>query len=492
MTSVFSRLRLGSAVAVIADSGNLQAENIFGAASSVDPANYYVPGTGNPAVSTADYYHMDGLYWFRPYDLTQFGSAGTTLATANGRYFWICSPDHPSSNYGWTDAQDFMGGYSSDPGVLPERLTLLFRYSNLILRGGTEQWVLYQAPYLVYNPDDATYPFYIYAEGAVLGGAAASPHTVATQHEQGLARSTDLSTWVMFGPSHFNDAFLDWSSFQRVVRTDATHWYSVGLSSDNDAYGGFGKWTSSDGQSFTQVTNLLHEVVGNSVMGFADTITSIGGQTYALVREDNYNQPPYGAQLYARGSLAGGSVRQGMYVSLVPVDANWNAITVPSVVRVSDAYAGTYPGPTYLQNVAGYEENGVLHIYATKGFVPSSANQGLVDSVPYASGGGLWQQNVDYYTYITDASAAAAAAPCGVTASCVAGVVTLSWYDALPSNTYRVYRGTSSGTQATLVGDVTGIITTDSPTVGSQYWYKVVTLQSGTERASRVVNTYVS
>jgi hypothetical protein len=70
--------------------------------------------------------------------------------------------------------------------------------------------------------------------------------------------------------------------------------------------------------------------------------------------------------------------------------------------------------------------------------------------------------------------------------------VTLNWYDALPSQTYRIYKGSTSGTQATLVGNVTGLTTTDSPTAGQQWWYKVVTLNSGTEEGSRVVHCYVS
>ena len=58
------------------------------------------------------------------------------------------------------------------------------------------------------------------------------------------------------------------------------------------------------------------------------------------------------------------------------------------------------------------------------------------------AGGGLNEQFVDYYTYIYNATAAAAHAPVGVTASCAsAATVTISWYDALPHQSYRVLQG---------------------------------------------------
>ena len=38
------------------------------------------------------------------------------------------------------------------------------------------------------------------------------------------------------------------------------------------------------------------------------------------------------------------------------------------VIRLSSRYAGIYPGPTYLINVVGYVEDGILHIYAEAGY----------------------------------------------------------------------------------------------------------------------------
>jgi hypothetical protein len=108
------------------------------------------------------------------------------------------------------------------------------------------------------------------------------------------------------------------------------------------------------------------------------------------------------------------------------------------------------------------------------------------------SGGGLNEQYVDCYAYVFDATAAQASAPCGVKASCTGGVVTISWDDVPSGRTYRVKRGTDGVTFGTTVGDVTGTSTTNSPTVGSVYYYQVTSLHGGVEQASRVVSTYVS
>lgn len=543
---------------------NLKVFNIFGVAPTVQPSSYYTPGIGNPAVSTADYYHMDGLQWMRPYDLTDAacGSAGSTIAAANGRYFWIASPDHPSDTFGWADAQNFMGGFSSDPGVLPATLYNLFLYNNNVASapvavvtgsisgttltvtavtsgtvsqlstvagtgvtagtvitntpgsgtGGTGTYVvnisqtvtstaltiaqlnfqLYQAPIFVCNPDDGSFPFYIYAEGAAVSSS--------IQHEQGYAKSADLTTWTLGGPSMINPTFTQWSSFQRPVRNGANDWTSTGLKSyfSPNAFGN-GVWSSTDGKTFAQASNLLFNscIPPNPpvyALGAADPSTCFANTN----REFYFSAAPYftaSAVLYTytKEGSGNGDTTGGNSVVRVPIDAStFDVLTSPTRTQISSSYGGLYPGPTYLAGVNAYVEDGVAHIYSQVGFPPSSSAQGLVSGAPYTQGGGLWQQKLDYYTEIVNATTAAAAAPVGVIASCAAGVASISWYNALPNNTYRVYKGTSAGTQATLVGDVNGFSTNDTPTANSQTWYKVVTLQSGTERQNRVVHVYCS
>jgi hypothetical protein len=470
----------------------LMRANLQGPTTAPDPSIYYnpAPGVGDPAISTADYYLSNGCYWFRCYDLDTMGTPGATVKAANNgnRYVWLNSADHPNTSQSWQDSWSFGVGFSNDPGVPPDKFNIIIWWNNSISVTGNTTFQQYHAPYLFYNPDDATYPFYIYSEAS----------SVELQHEEGLTRSTDLTlaNSVQYGPTHVTPGFSAWSSFQRVWRNGPGDFASFGLSwqgSSPGSYGGFGVFTSTDALSFTKSTTNVHDVVGNSSFIYAGSdLVNIGGQNYALATEALYNQPPYGGQLYAVGAMAAGTIRLAQYVSLVPVDASFNGLSSPAVIRISEAHTGLYPGPTYLQVVVGYQEDGLLHAWALRGFYTSAANLFTASGKPFMLAGGLNQELVDYYVYPYDATLAVAAAPVGVVASCAAGVVTVSWYDALPNNTYRVYKGTSSGTQATLVGDVAGTSITDSPTPGQQWWYKVVTLESGTERKNRVVHVYAS
>jgi hypothetical protein len=189
--------------------------------------------------------------------------------------------------------------------------------------------------------------------------------------------------------------------------------------------------------------------------------------------------------------LNSGGSGEDTYATLVAIDSSKNFLSSPAPIRLTNAYNQVYPGPTQVQGIGGYKEDGILHFFVNRGFPTSGSSYGLANGT-YAQGGGLWQQFVDRYRFIYDATLAADAAPVGVKAICASGVVTLSWDNALPNQTYRVYKGSSSGTQATLVGDVTGTSTTHSPTVGQQWWFKVVTLNAGVEKSSRVVHCYVS
>jgi len=346
---------------------------------------------------------------------------------------------------------------------------------------------LYQNPFLVCNPDDASFPFYVYAEGAAS----------AVQHEEGLIKSADLVTWTSEVPTHVTPVFDAWSSYQRPVRDGVNSWHSTGFEVNYLATGnifGRSKWTSTDGKIWTPGSTAFNSCVpssSSSPAGSADKCTN--GLLYGP--EAAPDSITLGAQAWGIGKIDTyvSSVRNGsQWVGRVPIDASFNVLNSPSPVNVSAAYAGSYPGPTYLQAGFGYVEDGIAHYYGLVGFLNSSSVLGLVDAATYANGGGLWQEGIDYYTEIIDATAAVNAAPVGVKASCDTSTVTLSWFDALPNRTYRVYRGTTAGTQATLIGDVTGTTITDTPTGGSVYYYKVVTLNAGVEKQSRIVSTYAS
>lgn len=541
---------------------NLRQQNVFGLTGSAwaDTGNYYTPGTGSPAVSTADYYHQNGVAWMRPYDLTasDCGSAGASIAASRGRYVWVTSPDHPGGNYSWNGGNGFRLGFSSDPGVLPDRLELFYpetitasataatftgsisgttltasSVSGLITNeghatllgtgvtanttitsqltgtyggAGTYQvsisqtvastsmtanqtnYNLYQNPILVCNPDDASFPFYVYAEGAAS----------SVQHEQGLIKSADLVTWTSPVPSHVTVAFANWSSYQRPVRDGAGSWHSTGFEVSYPQNGNAfsrSRWTSTDGRIWSPAATTINQCLPTSAQS-GGTVDCTGTNVISVGQEAAPDTITVGAQTWAMSAMSTftGGVRVGsQWVGRAPIDANFNTLDSPSRVNVSSAYAGVYPGPTYLQAASGYIEDGVAHYWGLVGFPNSSTLFGLVDAATYANGGGLWQQALDYYTEIVDVTAAAGAAPVGVRASCASSTVTLSWYDALPTQTYRVYRGTTAGSQTTLVGDFTGTSATDTGfTPNSVAYYKVVYLNGGTEKKNRVVSTYCS
>jgi len=115
-------------------------------------------------------------------------------------------------------------------------------------------------------------------------------------------------------------------------------------------------------------------------------------------------------------------------------------------------------------------------------------------SITVATCGGLWQQGLDYYTEIVDPTAAAGAAPVGVRASCASSTATINWYTGVtPTDTMRLYYGTTAGSQATLVGDFSGGTATYSGmALNAVGYYNLVYLNGGVEQKNRVVSTYCS
>lgn len=636
-----------------ASNPNLRQENVFGLTGSAWQSftGNYTPGLGNPAVSTDDWYHSNGVYGMRPYDLLDpaCGATGASIAASRGRYVWPVAPDHGAGSASvWNGSFYFRLGYSNDPGVLPSRaetviyninvptttapiatftgsisgttLTVAAPVIGLItndnhatlsgsgVTGGTliasqssgtagkdgtyvvsvsqtvsstamtasqASYGIYQDPYIVCNSDDPTYPFYLYAEGAANG----------VQHEEGVIKSSDLITWTPAVPSHVGLTFNSWSSFQRVKRTSAGVWESVGFQVGYPQNGGAfsrSKWTSTDGLAWDPGTTTLNGCIpASSQVG---TTTSCTGTSKYIETSSSPYTLTQGANQWVQGRINSYSsgIRQGsQWVGRAAVDSGMNVIDSPAAVNVSSAYAGVYPSQSYVQNVSGYVEDGIAHYYALTGWPISSQNWGTVRYAPYQNGGlcssvpvangtqgyfrvagsisgttltvtsvpvnsvviggliyngginlgtstyitgqingtpggagdytvsisqtvgastfdgalcgGLWQQGLDYYTEIIDAGAAAGAAPVGVRVSCAASTASLTWYDSLPTQTYRLYRGTSAGSQPTLVGDFTGTAATDSGmTPNAVTWYKLVYLNGGVEQRDRVVSTYCS
>ena len=441
-------------------------------------------------------------------------------------------------------------------------------------------YFLYNDPQLICNPDDATNPFYIYAEGQANGSG------TALQHEMGMIKSADLITWGNMTPTHISKNFNSWSSFQRINRIGTGNWeskgYQVGYNINGNIFAR-STWTSTDGVFWQPGTTNLNQCLPSTAQnGTQDNCTG------AAIKFSSA-QSPYtvtvGGTPWVIGSLntVNGSTRVGnQWVGRASVNSNQSVTTTPTQVNISSPIAGNYPGPNYLQTTTGYVEDGIAHYYGVRGWTisdslwfvttqvpynnggrckaipPANGNEGYFDFIGTVSGttltvnsvttnsiqdntniyggaitsasntkivtqltgspgsigtyqlsnsftisspisffgiacGGLGQQAMDYYTEIVDAPAANGAAPIGVTASCAASVSSLNWFDALPTNTYRLYRGTTAGSQTTLVGDFTGTTATDTGmTLNSITYYKLVYLNGGVEQKNRVVSTYCS
>lgn len=514
---------------------NMVERSLFASNAPTLPySQWYVPGNGSPAISTSDYYLTNGFYWSKPYDLDAMGSDGATIKTREGgyRYVWIICSDHVGDFVG---SQDVFAAYSNDPQVLPEPTTMwpVIPYPSTVnitdQNGNTQNnYTPYQTPHLVYNPDDATNPFYIYMEG--------SSTSNAKQHELTLIKSPDLRTSTVLGPTIPTTTFTGWSSYGQPTRLGTNSWevYCFGKTDGSPVTLATYRYTSTDGWVWTADYTTQRAKWG--------PFATFGGKDYVLTQPSTSPDYVVWAELNASKQYSG---------PLINISA---AFEDPNTA---------YPWQTLLQDQQMYVEDGIASIYVSRGFPVSNHDRtnigpylgnsphiyqvtadvsgttfnvtsfpaGMPPLAPpfrigrsdktyitgYGTGsggvgtytlnnnlgtissqtfdiytnGGLWHQFVDQYFYILDSTTAASAAPLGVKASCTNGTVTIQWNNCLPHQNYRVYRGTTSGTQATLVGNVTGTSITDTPTPGSQYFYKVVTMNV-TEQKSRVVSVYCS
>lgn len=628
---------------------NLRVQGVFSSPTTVQPSQYYVPGTGRPAVSTAQYYHTQGLFWFKPVDLTATacGTAGANIAAKYGRYAWVLTPDHNNVLlYPWLDSIDIYVGFSNDPEIAPATVTPILRSNNVLASGpgasitgtissttltatvtagaitigdsltgsgvtanthitaagtgtggsgtytldqsstvssptsmtaNTVNWSYNYFPYLDCNPDDATNPFYLYGQ-----------YCDASCFQNGLLQSTGLDgngnpslyNWTMYGNTTRLLGDPANARAEQPMRTGVNTWlmygtlfnYPVGMVNGN------GQWASTDGKFFTpsNMSNTCLPVVSSGSAACGDNHSSFAAYFPAFSINGSMQQYVGASE---QAGLINGTNTLGEYLTHVPVDSSFNVLASPSYTRISDQFAGLFPGPTYVSDVATYVEDGIAHYYAIRGFfvclqaagcvsqqkVPGSVVQaiaspsstgasvlhmqsvagitqymnvtGLANSTtlpgfPYTYvasisgndinlctmtstfcdtpatisataatndkfqfyGGGLAQQFLDIYSEIVDSTAAANAAPVGVQVSCANGTSILTWQNALPNTTYRLYYGFTPTSQPNLVGDINGTSTTHTPNLQTPQivYYKLVTLNSGTEEKSRVVSTYVS
>ena len=449
--------------------------HVFGMDPS-DPTQYLVPGNGAPAVSTSGFYNSLGLYNFRPYDLDQMGSVGAAVKAANGgrRYAWVHSADHPNFGYGWRGGTCLRIGYSFQPWDFPRKTSEIIYIDNVwedsthpSAGGG---YKTYEFPTVFYNPDDPDgLPIYIYVEA----GAGSAPNVTS------LWRSADFVNFTVKGVSHWPGEF---SSFVRYAKRNGTNDFTtISLSRPSAGITGAinAVWSSTDGFNYSSSYTAL--------AGFQGGANDPTGSSYGIGLIFQV-----GAQLYAIGNerTAGGA-----YGCIFPITAGFEK-TSATKYRITSLYSATgLAGPNWLQETPGLYEDGILYGLPTCGFpgdVGTTAGSQGRGGAPYSLGGGLDHQFVDKIVVRCDDAAARLAAPVGMSVSAAGGVATVGWKDALPQNTYRLYYGTDATTQATLVGDYSGVTSaTFSPGTG-RVWCKLVTLDGGVERKARVLSVYVS
>ena len=250
----------------------LQVSGVFSAGTTaLDPKDYYTPGNESPAVSTADYYHMHACQFLRPYDLDAMGSAGAAVKAANGnnRYVWFMAAEHPEGGTGiWRDSMGFKIGFSNDPGVLPPVAIDVIPANNQFTGSpdtpGADGYVMISdmAPSsLVYNPDDADFPFYLYTQGL--------PNHGVRGTQSVMWKSSNMFDWVggAWGPKNIDDPSVagpGLTSFQDVTRRGTGDWVSYGVVG-NIGWVGNGEWTSTDGKTFTYDTSKIFNFTGPSV-----------------------------------------------------------------------------------------------------------------------------------------------------------------------------------------------------------------------------------
>src|SRR6185437_6986248 len=233
---------------------NLVQRSLFSSADPTLPySSWYTPGAGSPAVSTSDYYLMNGIYWSRPFDLDTMGSEGATIKAREGmRYVWMMGCDHPVISEMFQATGDIYIGYSNDPQIwpCPTSLRTLRRQHdtvNLVDQKGQTQntFYVYQVPHLVYNPDSAGDKFWIYAE--------AQSDSSSRQHELTLFTTADFLTTTLIGPAIPTTDFNGWTSFGKPQRIGVNNWvvYSLGKADATPTNVLFYKYTSTDGFAWT-------------------------------------------------------------------------------------------------------------------------------------------------------------------------------------------------------------------------------------------------
>jgi hypothetical protein len=413
----------------------------FGSYPEMDALDYRVHDAS--LVTSSD--TATGCYFLRPYPLHEYDPS---LAASLGRYVWFSSSDHdvlPEAGSG------IVMGFSEDPAIAPTSWSLIWRSPTNGVTGYNQS----ETPWLVYNPDDATRPFYLYLHetSPSIGG-------YSNPQETRLISSGNLASWTNEGiviPVNTGGRVYNHKGYAHVFRRGTGDWDAWHLVIDGSS-AHFGRSSSTDGKAWTAVLWNTNFYVPQPVQQWAIPGKRIGlecnefeleGVAHRLCKMDNHT-----------GSTKAVNDR---YLIVVPTSDG----TPSGHPKLLATRTGTYPNDDYLQSVASLEEDGVLHVF---------------EKFHYQS-----PDFVQYGTLVCDTSTANTARPVGFRKTDLGGgQVKLDWYDALPHQDYRVYRDIGVG--YVLLANVTGLTYTDTPVVGASYVVRSV--YSGSESTDSAVLTF--
>ncbi|MEM0937159.1 MAG: hypothetical protein AAGJ91_14810 [Pseudomonadota bacterium] len=423
--------------------------------------------------------HMHGVYWFKHYDLEEMGALGAAVRNGIGggnRYAILFSSDHFGADtvLGQHDGYGVMLGFANDPASLPENVRRIlperFDYTG-VSNAADGFYSQNETPWLVYNPDDPSTPFWLYSHCNSVSDGAYGQETL-------LHKSADLLNWTFVSVSHRDPVAPNQkhAGYQRIWRRGTGDWVSFGLAAN-----AYGWWSSTDGITFTR---RAYTSGGGTYRAGLD----IDGVFHEVQAQNGSNPFYIGGQLYGFSTIenrtSADDTEWTTMLGLFPVEETAEPLVKAEddlVVLREDRNRSFPTLPDYIQSAHGLAEDGVLHIWVNRGYFLGIGQGALTQPI---------DTKIDYYAYVYDPTAAAAAAPSGVVAHCVNRAVTVSCNDVLPQSTYRLERGASASGPWTLVADSGPTLVDNAPTIDTLNFYRLTTLEGGVARGSRVVSVF--
>lgn len=232
-------------------------------------------------------------------------------------------------------------------------------------------------------------------------------------------------------------------------------------------------WTAATGATSYKiyrgiVSGSYTEIASNiATAAYLDT-SAVDGTTYFYaVRATNGSDSAYSNEVSIR-SIGSFSLTAATAASATSINLTWGAATGAATY---DVRYGTASG-VYLTTVSG-----VTSPYILTGL---TANTTYYVSIRARNAIGSTAQSDSNELNATTATVA----PSALTASSVTGQVNLNWTAATGATSYKVYRGTVSGTHSLIATNVATTTYPDTTVVNGTQYYYVVTATNGSDSAN--------